>query len=201
MHILTISPEYAARQLRWLIGAYKLAAHHGGFVYSISGLGRLDCALRSADGPLNSFVNGGCKVGEPADVINDYLCLSGLWTMGMYEALRTLNQKLTKEAELDKAHPATVDVNLLKKKFARVRMPLAKFESKKSIPTDYHYLSQFVNGTNGWGWVIADKTVIYRNDLADEVLELFDKFENTEISLLFQKQLAKQLVGPESHTA
>jgi len=189
MHILTISSEYVDRQLRWLVGAFKLAAHHGGFVNSLTGLGRLDCALRSADGPFNSFLDGGCEIGAPADIMTDYPCLSGLWTMGMYEVIRTLNQKLKSDATLGKAHPAAVDVDILKKKFARVRMPLAKFEAMSASPTDYHYLSQCVSGTNGWGWVVTDKTVIHRNDLADEVLELFDKFEDTEVSLGFRKKL------------
>jgi hypothetical protein len=41
---------------------------------------------------------------------------------------------------------------------------------------------------DGWGWIVADKTIIYRNELADEVLELFDKFDETEISTLFKRQ-------------
>jgi hypothetical protein len=173
-----------------LVGAYKLAAHHVGFAHSLTGLGRLDCALRSADIPYYKFINGGAKVGEPADVLIDFPCLSGLWILGMYEGLRTLSQKLTKDSQLGKAHPATVDVNLLKLKFARVRMPLAKFEAASKFPTDHNYLSQSIGGPNRWGWVVADKTVIYRNELADDVLQIFDKFEDTEASLLFQKQMA-----------
>ena len=190
MHILSISPECAARQLRWLVGAYKLAAHHGGFAHSLTGLGRLDCALRSADLPYYNFITGGAKVGEPVDVLTDFPCLSGLWIMGMYEGLRTLSQKLRNDARLAKAHAAVDDVNLLKLKFARVRVPLAKFEAASKFPTDHDYLSQSVGGPAGWGWVVADRTVIYRNELADEVLRLFDKFEDTEASLLFQKQMA-----------
>jgi hypothetical protein len=80
--------------------------------------------------------------------------------------------------------------DLLKLKFARVRMPLAKFEAASKFPTDHDYLSQTVGGPTGWGWIVADRTVIYRNELADEVLRVFDKFEDTKASLLFQKQLA-----------
>ena len=108
----------------------------------------------------------------------------------MYEGVRTLSQKLNNDSKLGKAHGATDDVNLLKLKFARVRMPLAKFEAASKFPTDHNYLSQIIGGPNGWGWVVADKTVIYRNELADDVLKLFDKFEHTEASLLFQKQMA-----------
>lgn len=190
MNIITISPEYASRQLRWLVGAYKLAAHHGGFAHTLTGLGRLDCALRSFDRCYYDFINGGAKVGEPSDVLIDFPCLSGLWTMGMYEVLRTLSQKLRKDANLGKIHPAADDVRLLRIKFERVRMPLAKFEPALKFPTDYDYLSQSVGGPGCWGWVVADRTVIYRNDFADAVLELFDKFDDTEISLLFKKQLA-----------
>ena len=190
MDILTISPEYAGRLLRWLVGAYKLTAHHGGFAQSLTGLGRLDCALRSANKLFYNFITGGVKVGDPSDVLTDFPCLSGLWTMGMYEGLRTLSQKLSNDAKLGKAHPAADDVRLLRIRFERVRMPLAKFEPALRFPTDHDYLSQSVGGPDGWGWVVADKTVIYRNSLADEVLNLFDKFDDTETSLLFKKQLA-----------
>jgi hypothetical protein len=190
MHLLTISPEYATRHSRWLVGAYKLAAHHVGFAYSLTGLGRLDCAIRSADIPYYNFINGGIKVGEPADILVDFQCLSGLWILGMYEIIRTLSQKLSNDSKLGKAHAATDDVNLLKRKFARVRIPLAKFEAASKFPTDHNYLSHIIGRPNGWGWVVADKTVINRNELADDVLKIFDKFEDTEASLFFQKQMA-----------
>ncbi|MEW6713519.1 MAG: hypothetical protein AB1306_00305 [Nitrospirota bacterium] len=189
MHILTISTEHAPRHLKWLVGAYKLSAHHIGFAESLNGLGRLDCALRSAEIPYYNYIIGG-KIGEPMDIVTDFHCLSNIWTMGMYEGLRILSQKLSKDSKLGKAHSATDEVNLLKQKFARVRIPLAKFEAASQSPTDYDYLSQSIGDSiKGWGWIVTDKTVIYRNELADDVLQLFDKFEETEASLLIQKKL------------
>ena len=109
----------------------------------------------------------------------------------MYEVLRTLSQKLRNDAKLGKAHPAADDVRLLRIRFERVRIPLAKFEPALNFPTDYNYISSSVGGPDGWGWLVADKTIIYRNSLADEVLNLFDKFDDTETSVLFKKQLVK----------
>ena len=109
--------------------------------------------------------------------------------MGMYEVLRTLNGKLKNDPKFGQAHPTTAKVKSLKISFARVRMPLAKLEAASNFPTDYPYLTQNVGGPIGWGWVVAHNTVIYRNNLADEVLTLFDVFDDTKASLLFKKQL------------
>jgi hypothetical protein len=189
MQLLTISNEYSMRLIQWLVGAYKLASHHGAFVHSLTGLGRLDCALKSWDNPYYAFIHGGAKIGDPADVLTDFPCLSALWTMGMYEVLRTLDQKLKRDAKLGNNHPGAHDVTLLKLEFARVRMPLAKFENATAFPGDRSFLSQSLGGPSGWGWIVADKTVIYRNELADKVLELFEKFDHTEASTFFAKQL------------
>lgn len=188
MDILTVSPEYSDRMIRWLVGAYKLGAYHGGFAESLRGLGRLDCALKSADRFFYNYMNGGGEIGKPVDnIFFDFPLLSNLWMMGMYEVLRTLSQILRNDEKLGKAHPATDEVSLLKIRFERVRIPLAKFERASRFPTDYEYISQFQGGPDGWGWVVDAKTVIYRNDLADEVLNLFDKFDDTQMSLLFKK--------------
>ncbi len=95
----------------------------------VRALGRLDSFLRSEDR----------KTIEDADndipnfnIIEDYLALSQLWIFGAYELLRSLDQKLKKGIPKIPAD-ACKNAHDLKLRFARIRMPLAKFEPARSL--------------------------------------------------------------------
>jgi hypothetical protein len=176
--MLPLVPANDERAKEWEAKALDLIWIDGCLPAIVRALGRLDSFLRSedrktiedADNDIPSF-----------NIIEDYLALSQLWIFGAYELPRSLDQKLKKGIPNISAD-ACKNAHDLKLRFARIRMPLAKFEPARSfecideVPKGAAVLANA--RTKGWSWQLNSKTYVWRHDLANELLSLLDLFPN-----------------------
>lgn len=120
------------------------------------GLGRIECDLiRRFDtidfedypNPKNKII----RYGTPEFI--DFLTLSNLWAMGIYEVVRTLCQKSKEQTlfnEVTRKH-----LNIAKRFLERVRIPLAKVVPCRNNPKGYDYPIIYYNSSEGIVWHIG----------------------------------------------
>jgi len=103
------------------------------------------------------------------------LTLSYLWVLGAYEFVRVLSQRQNKgnipffREKLPKVHE-------LKRRFARVRMPLAKLEAANDYKSDFpEAFPYFDIKRKSIGWKIAKGVMITRRELSDELLVFLEQ--------------------------
>jgi hypothetical protein len=122
------------------------------------GLGRIECDLiRRFDtidfedypNPKNKII----RYGTPE--FTDFLTLSHLWVMGIYEIVRTLCQK-SKEKKLF-SETARQHLDIAKSFLERVRVPLAKIEPCRKNKEGYSYPVIYYNSSEGMVWHIGDE--------------------------------------------
>ncbi len=145
----------------------------------IQGLGRLDISLTDAD---QSFLRLSAADRESlfqSFALNERFTLSYLWVLGGYELVRTVCQRLT-----EAPHLVSPEVNRafveLKRKFNRLRIPLAKMEpagSHKS--TDSHIAYPALNLDHGIAWQVAADVYITRQELSDALLNTLQTLRPT----------------------
>lgn len=140
----------------------------------IQSLGRLDVKLIAEDaGFLKDFE---IKINnlEANDLLNDRITISYLWVLGAYESIRTICQRIRENENLVSSDIAE-KFNNLKRKFNRLRVPLAKMEPASTHrATDSHIAYPGININLGIAWQVAEKTLISRRELSDEFLEVLE---------------------------
>ena len=73
----------------------------------------------------------------------------------------------------------------------RSRVPLAKFEAASAHKaTDLSDPGRFSERDHGAGWAVNETKHVYRQDLADAFLNLFNAFDHTAASLAVHKSLS-----------
>lgn len=158
------------RNKRWVDVSHKFESFTPLVAITIQGLGSLDSKLTIEDENL-------IKTGKPKNPwgdLKDLLTLSYLWVLGAYELIRSLEQR-SKEDNL--FFPMfKQDLKKLKLEFARIRVPLSKFEPASShIDTDYSFAYPVLVSGLGTGWKTSEQFWISRRELADQLLILFEK--------------------------
>nr|BBJ03346.1 hypothetical protein YBY_11940 [Marinobacter nauticus] len=85
-----------------------------------------------------------------------------------------IGQRLWEDGSL--AQDSSIEaVKETKKLFERLRIPLAKLEaSKRHKKTDYDVPYAGV-GVRGLGWQVSDDTIIYQEDLSEQLFVMFSK--------------------------
>lgn len=162
------------RAERWLkvsVGLMRFEKHMMPLVLQ---LGRIDVRLIGADEAWpDRFFNEDLSY-DDGDTIHEHITLSYLWVLGAYEFIRTLCDRV--RADIEKT-PEEVRNLLLqaKRRFARVRMPLAKMEPASQFanedgPIAYPGLKRGV----GVAWQLNPSTVISRQELSDVLLEALE---------------------------
>lgn len=142
-------------------------------IWLLQMLGREDVALWAYDQALNmDSIN--IQAGKPSDAVDDLLhsmvWRSYTWILSAYELVRTINQRLDSRYS-DSAFVSKFSE--LKKEFARIRIPLAKFEpAKKHKATDYTFPRGCMQPGRGLCWAVADNVVISRTELSDALIAL-----------------------------
>ena len=116
-----------------------------------------------------------------------HIVLSELWIFGVYEIVRFINE-VNKKRNIFNLNTKQ-ELNKILTKLTLLRVPLAKFQ--KAGRTKELYLGvadSFLDSANGVGWRVyvhgkkkLEKGILYRKDLADELLELL-KLINLDIS-------------------
>ena len=139
-------------------------------------LGRMDARLIQADEtwPYRFF---GKKLSyEDSTDLHEHITQSYLWVLGAYEFLRTLCDRVRSDAE--EKTPEEVRNILLdtKRRFARVRMPLAKMEpaskySNEDGPIAYPGMKRGA----GVAWQLNPNAIVTRRELSDALLEALER--------------------------
>lgn len=104
----------------------------------------------------------------------------GLSRLRAYELVRTVERRLAKER---KDSPIHKEASALKKRFERLRMPLAKFETARNYPVDWPMAYPDINeSTRALGWRVSKHEFIERRQLGDALLEFLEQLANAHHS-------------------
>lgn len=160
---------------RWLKASIGLMRFEEQMMPLVQQLGRMDIRLIQADETWpDRFLDGKLSY-EDSTTLHEHITLSFLWVLGAYEFIRTLCDRVRTD-DTEKT-PEEVRNLLLqtKRRFARVRMPLAKMEpashfSEEDGPIAYPGLRRGV----GVAWQLSPSTVITRRELSDILLEALE---------------------------
>lgn len=177
---------------RWVRASYAIGRigedpFGGHLTYEIQSLGRLDAELRAQDPAIEALFADENR--EESLDLSRYLDLSRLWVLGGYELVRTLSA--TVNAELwAPADPIAGRLQEVKRTFALVRIPLAKYEPAfqggRAKPGDLIAEPAFTPG-QGATWVIEvgsdEFRIMPRNSLADLFLEFLEEVRRANPAL------------------
>lgn len=134
---------------RWVKGSIGLARFEPYLVSLVQDIGQLDtnlCARRDPEqqNALHDF-----------EFIQSHRTQSYLWGLGAYEILRTLSQRI-REGQSDDPSEVAERIKYARDRFARVRVPLAKFEAGRHKATDNHIAYPGVDLTYGIAWEVNE---------------------------------------------
>lgn len=159
---------------RWVKVSIGMARFEPHLVSLVQDMGQLDADLCSVDA---SFVRA-CPDEQNAlydhHSIQSHKTHSYLWVLGAYEILRTQAQRV-REGQSDDPHDVGARINAARDRFARVRIPLAKFEaSGRHKATDNHIAYPGLDLKYGIAWQLNESEVISRQELSDVFLEALE---------------------------
>lgn len=103
------------------------------------------------------------------------LTFSYLWVLGAYELVRVLHQR--QRDNIPFFRERLPDARPLKKRFERLRIPLAKLEpARKHKATDFSVAFPVMDTERpSIGWVVAPGVRITRRELSDELLAFLEQ--------------------------
>lgn len=142
----------------------------------IQGLGKLDAKLVREDEVFRGLTVEARGSFEESLKLTERFTLSYLWVLGTYEVVRAAWARVDKNSNL---LPKSLAKRLTtaKREFARLRMPLAKFEAASSHRTDFPVGRPAMHRELGISWRIASRTFISRRKLSDRWLTLLEALE------------------------
>ena len=164
------------RNERWLKVSIGLARFEPTMWPLVLQLGRLDTRLIQADEiwPDRFFEP---KISyEDSSALHEHITLSYLWVLGAYEFIRTLCARLSTDVE-EKTPAEIRDILIeVKRRFARVRIPLAKMEaaskySEEDSPIAYPGIKRGA----GVAWQLNPSTIVTRRELSDALLQALER--------------------------
>ena len=166
---------------QWVKASHGVAAIEAWLVHTIQGLGRLDAQLIARAARYARLTPAQRATEAEIVEFGDRLMLAYLWVLGVYEVVRTLDQRVRKEPE-KYVWCKGIDITGAKKKLARLRMPLAKIE-----PADVHEETDSAIAypririaTGEVEWQLGPDTFIGRMELSDIVLKMLEELRNVE---------------------
>lgn len=142
----------------------------------IQGLGKLDAKLVHEDEVFRGLTAEVRGSFEESLKLTERFTLSYLWVLGTYEVVRAACARVDKNLNM---LPKSLAKRLktAKLEFARLRMPLAKFEAASSHRTDFPVGRPAMHRELGISWRIASRTFISRRKLSDRWLTLLEALE------------------------
>ena len=165
---------YEERFERWLKVSIGLARFDPFLPSLVQSLGKMDATLCETDVSLVEKYKQGGNANEDYEMIQGHLTHSYLWILGSYEVIRTLTQSI-KENKSDDPAEVLERFQNAKKRFARLRIPLAKFEAVKAHnKTDFKIAYPGFAYQIGIAWQVSDDVVISRQELSDLFLETLE---------------------------
>lgn len=163
--------EAEEREERWIKVSVGLMRFEPEMMPLVQQLGRLDVRLIVADERWGRIMRDkGARV-ENSEALHEHITQSYLWVLGAYEAIRTLSQMMKGGKEKNPVEVADL-FQRTKKRFARIRMPLAKMEAASGFESeDGHIAYPGLHQQNGVAWQLNEGTIISRRELSDAFLE------------------------------
>ena len=150
-----------------------------GLPHHIQTLGIEDAELRDIRQP-DVFRENGDPIEDEYGILHveRYQIRAHLWVLGAYEVIRMLSERVRKNPEL--SVPDAVEyIHETKKRFERVRIPIAKLEpSRRHKATDYPVAIARI-GPKGIGWQVSESAIIYQKELSDEFFEMMRRIRPT----------------------
>lgn len=166
--------EDVARYTRWVFASHPLGKVEAVLVDYAQGLGRLDSQLIVEEKAFLDLSATGRATLEESIKFTDRLFISQLWVLGAYEVVRTLCQWCNEAPDVFGAE-ANQKIKVLKEKFERLRIPLAKLEAaKKHKQTDSPIAIPCIHNELGIAWQLSENIFISRIDLSDSFLNLLE---------------------------
>jgi len=160
-------PRYA----RWVSVSHAIDAIEPGLPVLIQGLGKIDARLVHGDAAFRSLPQEQRGTWQESIKLTDRFALSHLWVLGVYEIVRTLSDRVRKNAHILPLR-LRQRITRTKRLFARLRIPLAKLEPADAFPTDYPLARPSMHRVLGIAWKVADRSFIPRRRLSDRLLSL-----------------------------
>jgi hypothetical protein len=167
------------RQERWVRTSFAAARVEQWLVPLVQGLGRLDVRLIGEDERILALSEAQRTTETELLGFDELRTSSYLWVLGAYEVVRTLHQRVQAEGG-----DAWADrIGDLKRRFARLRMPLAKLVPASAHPTDSAVAYPASHVEDGTAWQLADGVFITRRELSDTLLNLLEEMRDDDPSL------------------
>ncbi|NNA48366.1 hypothetical protein HBO18_30070 [Pseudomonas lactis] len=159
---------------RWVMVSIGMARFEEHLVSLIQDMGQLDADLCAFDARIVKADPEQMNAIYSFDSVQHHRTQSYLWVLGAYEILRTLAQRI-REGQSDDSPDVGEKIKDARDRFARVRVPLAKFEAAgRYKATDNHIAYPGVDLTYGIAWQMNDNEVISRQELSDAFLEALE---------------------------
>ncbi|WP_159870820.1 MULTISPECIES: hypothetical protein [unclassified Raoultella] len=156
------------RHKRWIMASFGMMKFNQWAMITVQGLGALDARLIKDD---EGVVSTG-HPNNPFQDLGDHIFISQLWVMGTYELIRTMSQDARKDAS--QLRPFLCEINTLKNKINRLRIPLAKMEASERNHNDSPIATPGYNIKDGISWQLNYDFWITRKELSDETLTLLE---------------------------
>ena len=162
---------------RWMKTSHSIEKIEPFMVPILQGLGRLDCQLMSDGERYRELAESEQNTVDENLLLFDRITLSYLWILGVYELIRSLDQRCEEKSEIF-GEDLRVEVKDYKKEIERLRIPLAKFEPAKRHPADSPIAHQMLDGTSGdIAWGLQPVVIFSRTDLSQKLLLLMEKIQ------------------------
>ncbi|PBP36170.1 hypothetical protein CCL11_12525 [Pseudomonas syringae] len=159
---------------RWLKVSIGMARFEPHLPELVQDMGQLDVNLCSLDARFVRAHPDEQNALYDHYSIQSHKTQSYLWILGAYEILRTLAQRV-KNGQSDDPPDVAARIEAARDRFARVRIPLAKFEaSRKYKAIDNHIAYPGLDLKYGIAWQLNESEVISRQELSDVFLEALE---------------------------
>jgi hypothetical protein len=170
------------RYSEWVSISFATARFEPFLPVTIQMLGRLDCHLIVEDARF-----AGLSMDERDQIpealrATDRLTLSYLWVLGAYEAVRTIHQRASR-TEPPLGDKMVGEIADTKKRFARLRMPLAKMEPASAHQDDSRIGYPAFHPRFGTAWQVAAELFISRRELSDALQEVLQQLRASDANL------------------
>jgi hypothetical protein len=167
--------ESTERWERWVKVSVGLGRFEQQMMWGIQQIGRIDGRLIQADDKWTQRFVAGALSPDEQTAVSEHITASQHWVLGAYEFLRTLCDRLN----VDDLEKTPEDVRQwaedVKRRFARLRMPLAKLEpASKYSKEDWSAAKPGMLAGKGVCWKVNETTTISRIELSDALLEVLE---------------------------
>jgi hypothetical protein len=135
-------------------------------VVAVQGLGKLDAVLTAQDAAYVQLSQTERDSFQKSLELTDRFTQSYLWVLGVYEIIRSIDQRCRENQSLVDAATAQLVCDT-KHAFERVRVPLAKFEpARRFSDTDTTVAFPAFDPQQGIAWRVAETVFVTRRELS-----------------------------------